>query len=101
MLCYIDGISGALPSDLAADHFVDIDSVRRAHHFIESIVLTTPVPLLILDAGLRVQMANEAFYRDFEVSSQETEGRRVYELGKRPMEHPRAAASARAGAAPR
>src|SRR4051794_11751437 len=38
-------------------------------------------PLLILDATLRVQSANRAFYQTFHVSPGETEGRLIYELG--------------------
>ncbi len=38
-------------------------------------------PLLILDATLRVRSANRAFYQTFQVSSEETENRLIYELG--------------------
>jgi PAS domain-containing protein len=34
-----------------------------------------------LNAGLQVTGANPAFYRAFEVTSEETEGRPIYELG--------------------
>jgi two-component sensor histidine kinase/PAS domain-containing protein len=44
-----------------------IDSVREA--------------LLVLDWDLNVVKANEAFYRTFQVSPAESEGRKVYELG--------------------
>ncbi|PYQ51202.1 MAG: hypothetical protein DMF78_13865, partial [Acidobacteria bacterium] len=37
-------------------------------------------PLLILDAGLRVERANRTFYDFFRVTPAETVGRRVYEL---------------------
>ena len=47
----------------------------------QNIVDTVPDPLLILDDALRVRAANRAFYLTFNVSSNETEGRLVYELG--------------------
>ena len=37
-------------------------------------------PLLILDANLCVQTANRSFYRAFNVSKEETENRRIYDL---------------------
>src|SRR5712671_4162258 len=49
--------------------------------YAQNIVDTVREPLLILDATLRVQSANRAFYQTFHVSSGETEGRLIYELG--------------------
>ena len=47
-----------------------------------NIVDTVREPLLILDAALRVQSANHAFYQTFHVSPEETEEHvMVYELG--------------------
>ncbi len=50
-------------------------------NYAQNIVDTVREPLLILDATLRVQSANRAFYQTFHVSSAETEGRLIYELG--------------------
>ena len=47
----------------------------------EHIVETVREPLLVLDIELRVQRANRSFYSAFAVTSQETTGRLVYELG--------------------
>ena len=49
--------------------------------YAQNIVDTVREPLLILDATLRVQSANRAFYQTFHVSPSETEGRLIYELG--------------------
>src|SRR6476619_102504 len=49
--------------------------------YAQNIVDTVREPLLILDATLRVQSANRAFYQTFHVSPQETEGHLIYELG--------------------
>src|SRR3954467_5886704 len=50
-------------------------------NYAQNIVDTVREPLLILDATLRVQSANRAFYQTFHVSAGETEGRLIYELG--------------------
>ncbi len=42
---------------------------------------TVREPMLILDTALRVQSANRAFYRTFQVDVEETMGRCVYNLG--------------------
>ncbi len=50
--------------------------------FAQSIVETVRHPLLVLDQDLRVRKGNAAFYRTFGVTSEETEGRFLYELGE-------------------
>ena len=55
--------------------------VRDIQYFAQSIVDTVREPLLILDTALRVQSANRAFYRTFQVDVEETMGRCVYNLG--------------------
>jgi PAS domain S-box-containing protein len=52
-----------------------------ASDYTEAIARTMCDPLLILNADLRLQTANEAFYRMFKVSRVESEGRLVYDLG--------------------
>jgi two-component system CheB/CheR fusion protein len=67
---------------------VDIDELRSevllaegARDSARSIVDAVQVPLLVLDAGLRVFSANAAYYRHFEERPAETEGRGLFELG--------------------
>jgi len=55
--------------------------VRDIQYFAQSIVDTVREPMLILDTALRVQSANRAFYRTFQVDVKETMGRCVYDLG--------------------
>src|SRR5687767_7143220 len=55
--------------------------VEDIQNYAQNIVDTVREPLLILDASLRVQSANRAFYQTFHVSPGETEGRLIYELG--------------------
>ena len=55
--------------------------VEDIEDYAQNIVDTVREPLLILDTTLRVRSANRAFYQTFHVSSDETEGRFIYELG--------------------
>ncbi|MDR7555746.1 MAG: PAS domain S-box protein [Armatimonadota bacterium] len=53
-----------------------------------AIVATIREPLLVLDPELCVLTANRAFYRVFQTTPAETEGRRLYELGNRQWDIP-------------
>jgi len=55
--------------------------LQEARDFADAIVETIREPLLVLDADLRVQRANLAFYHCFQVDPAETEHRRIFELG--------------------
>jgi signal transduction histidine kinase/CheY-like chemotaxis protein len=55
-------------------------ALAQARDFAMSIVETVRQPLLVLDLDLRVRMANRAFYRAFQESPIEAEGRAVYSL---------------------
>jgi len=57
--------------------------------YAENIIATLREPFVVLDKSLRVRTANAAFYRDFHVSKEETEGRFVYELGDGQWDIPR------------
>ena len=57
--------------------------IRDERNYAEAIIRTVQHPLLVLDDKLRVETANESFYRTFQVSPKETEGRLIYELGDR------------------
>ena len=56
--------------------------LERALEYANGIVETVRNPLLILNAGLRVERANRSFYDSFRVTPEETVGRLVYELGE-------------------
>ncbi|MDZ4686185.1 MAG: PAS domain S-box protein, partial [Planctomycetaceae bacterium] len=60
---------------------VETPLVEDIQNYAQNIVDTVREPLLILDATLRVQSANRAFYQTFHVSAGETEGQLIYELG--------------------
>lgn len=68
--------------------FMDIDALKRhaatlelARRYAESIVETVQIPLVVLDADLRVNTANRSFYDLFQTSAAETLQRPLCELG--------------------
>ena len=56
--------------------------LAQARDFTMSVVETVRQPLLVLDAQLRVGMANQAFCRAFQVSPEEAAGQLVYSLSR-------------------
>lgn len=60
---------------------VDVDAMKRAHAYTESIVATVREPLLVLDKNLCVQTASRSFYETFRVTPDGTENRGLFELG--------------------
>ncbi len=66
---------------------VDIDELKRsekevgqARDYAEAVIRTARDPLVILHADLRVDKANDAFYKTFKVTPQETENVLIYQL---------------------
>jgi two-component system CheB/CheR fusion protein len=66
---------------------VDIDAAKKAESevmqardFAEAVISTVRDPLLILDAGLRVQKVNEAFLTTFRISAADVMERKLFEL---------------------
>ena len=68
--------------DGAVIMLVDIETLRHAREYAESIVATVSESLLVLDADLCVQTANQAFYQTFKEKPETTEHRFFYELGE-------------------
>lgn len=67
--------------------FVDIDELKKkeallteSRGYAESIIQTIPDPLLVLNENLRIQSANDAFYRTFKLSAAEIENHSIFEL---------------------
>jgi PAS domain S-box-containing protein len=54
----------------------------------QSIVETVREPLLVLDAELRIREANTSFYRLFQLSPEQAEGRPFHELGTSQLDIP-------------
>jgi len=81
--------------DGAVMALLDIDALKRseqtaraARAVSDTVLRSMPVPLLVLDADLLVQLANEAFYRVFKVDPRVTEGSKIYDLGNGQWEIP-------------
>ena len=58
-----------------------IHELQHGLAYADNIIATLREPFVVLDKSLRVNTANAAFYRDFHVPKEETEGRFVYDLG--------------------
>jgi two-component system CheB/CheR fusion protein len=75
--------------------FVDVDFLKRAvqdaegaRDYARSIVETVTSALVVLDAGLRVVSANEAFHDMFVLAAHSAEARSLFELGGGLFEEP-------------
>jgi len=67
--------------DGAVMMLIDIDAIKRARDYAESIVQTVHQPIVILDDKLCVKTANRAFYETFNTTDLETEGCPLLETG--------------------
>ena len=56
--------------------------------YLKAVFDTVSEPLLILDAQLRVEAANRAFYRTFRLAADEVEGVRLFDLPEGPADIP-------------
>lgn len=59
------------------------NAVKHALELSESIIDTIREPLLVLDANLQIVSVNRAFCQYFKVTSKDTSGRKIYDLGNR------------------
>lgn len=62
--------------------FSDINNIKAALSYTQSIVDTIREPLLVLNEELKVISASRAFYTTFKVTKEVTEGEFIYKLGK-------------------
>jgi two-component system CheB/CheR fusion protein len=63
-------------------------TIREGRDYADAILQEVP-PLLILNKDLRVERANESFYKHFRVTPAETEERLIYDLGNGQWQIPR------------
>ncbi|MEO6709066.1 MAG: ATP-binding protein, partial [Planctomycetota bacterium] len=68
--------------------WIDIDAVQRARAYAEHVVANVRHPLVVLDSELRVRLVNRSFCEVFQVSSEESQGRKLHELGNRQWDIP-------------
>ena len=76
------------PSTLQIGTVLCAPLVADIQNFAQDVFDTVREPLLILDAGLRVRSANNAFYQTFHVTADQTEKRLIYELGNGQWDSP-------------
>ncbi len=67
--------------------FLDIDRLKQAvggvagrRDVLEELVRISHEPLAVLDANLRMVSASDSFYKSFQLESDDTVGRRIYQL---------------------
>ena len=58
-----------------------MQQLHEAQNYAENIVSTIREPLLVLDSNLRIISANPSFNRVFSTTSDETQGKLIYEVG--------------------
>jgi PAS domain S-box-containing protein len=63
-------------------------SLKDSEEYLASIVQTVRESLIVLDSNFKVISVNSHFLRTFKVSSEETEGKHMYELGNRQWDIP-------------
>jgi len=61
------------------------DQLTESYEYSEAILSTINEATLVLDSELRIRNANDAFYRIFQSTAQQTEGRMIYELGNQQL----------------
>jgi two-component system, chemotaxis family, CheB/CheR fusion protein len=82
-------IDGAVVALLDIDALKQTEKeIKEARDSAEAIISASSAPLVVLDADLQVQRANDAFYNTFKVSPDVTEGRLIYDLGNRQWDIP-------------
>ena len=74
-------IDGTVVALFDIDHLKrNFDQLKEACDYADSIIQTTPIPLLILDSNLKVVTSNKAFYSHFHLDEGGTTGVKIYEL---------------------
>ena len=67
---------------------VDVDTLKRAQEYTESIVSTVRESLLVLGPDLRVRTASRSFYKTFDVTPEATEGQPFFALSGGQWDNP-------------
>jgi two-component system CheB/CheR fusion protein len=65
------------------------EQLAEIQEYSEAIFTTIRESLLILDKNFRIKNANNCFYRTFQVTEEETEGKVLYDLGNKQWNIPR------------
>ncbi len=65
------------------------DLLNEAYDYSEAVFDTIHEPMIVLDKNLRVKSANKTFYKNFNVTEEETEGMLLFDLGNKQWNIPR------------
>ncbi|HYO21376.1 MAG TPA: CheR family methyltransferase, partial [Flavisolibacter sp.] len=65
------------------------EQLAEIQEYSEAIYTTIRESLIILDKNLRIKNANTTFYKNFQVTEEETEGKLLYEVGSHQWDIPR------------
>jgi two-component system CheB/CheR fusion protein len=77
-----DRIDGAVITFLDIDDLTRaLESAEAARDFAEGMVETVQHPLLVLDHDFRIQRVTSGFYKDFQVTPNETLGQSIFTVG--------------------
>ncbi len=75
---------------------LDIDELKHTERLIiaerehaQAVIRTVAIPLVILNAELKIVSANEAFYRSFEISPKKTDGHSLFAIDQGSWDSPR------------
>jgi PAS domain S-box-containing protein len=68
---------------------LDKETRQSGRDLAQAVVETVREPVLVLSGELRIKLANRSFYQTFQVSPEEAENRRLYELGNRQWDIPK------------
>src|SRR5262245_48989711 len=83
-------IDGAVPALLDIDDLKGSErEAKAARDYAEATIRTARDPLIVLRADLRVNTANEAFYKTFNTTPDQTQGRLIYDLGNQQWDIPK------------
>jgi two-component system CheB/CheR fusion protein len=64
-------------------------TVNQTREYADTLIESAREPIVVLDGGLRVTVANPAFYRVFEAAPEETEKKLIYDIGNGQWNIPR------------
>lgn len=65
------------------------DLLAESYEYSQTIIATIHEPMIILDHSLHIKFANNSFYKKFQLSSKETEGMPLSELGNKEWNIPK------------
>ncbi len=65
------------------------DLLEESYNYSQTIIATIHEPMLVLNSNLQVKSANKSFYKKFNVTSEETEGKPLFELGNKQWDIPK------------